>query len=155
MEPNTRPAAAGRTGRQQLGRRVVGDNDDRRAIRAGDAHKLSEYRLRRQSVQGTGGLVREQHAWPADQCTGQGDPLLLAARHLARQLLGKLDEAKASQPLQRHIRPFTPPHPTKQQRQNDVLHGGQPATTCPNWNNTPNSWRRNADRRVCDQVSIR
>jgi hypothetical protein len=49
-----------------------------------DAFQLQLHGLAQLQVEGAERLVQQQGPWPVDQGPGQGDPLLLAARQLAR-----------------------------------------------------------------------
>src|SRR5918994_279887 len=85
-----RRTSPGSDGRSEVRRRrqglllVVGHVDERDADLLLDRLQLHLHLLTQLQVEGSEGLVEEQHAGPVDDCPRQCDPLALAPRELAR-----------------------------------------------------------------------
>src|SRR3954470_16658707 len=106
-------------------RRVVGDHDERAARLVDRRAQQGEHGAARSRVERAGGLVGEHDARLSDECTGDRDALLLAARELRRPVAAALLETDAPQDVAddraRQARGGEP------RRQRDVLLGREGA----------------------------
>ena len=73
------------------------------------------------TVEGGGGLVENQNLRLADDCAGDGHPLLLAAAQLHRWQVGAVLQAHDRQGLYRRVERPPPGHTPEDQRNGDVL----------------------------------
>src|SRR5260370_5412130 len=91
---------------------LVADHDHGHAGLAQGAHDF-EHRADELRIEGAGGLVEQHHAGLERDRARDGDPLLLAARELARRVVGAIGQTHPLQrgPAQRvGLAPRLPPH---------------------------------------------
>ena len=111
--------ARGVLGRQL---RVVGDHDDQAIL--GDLREQVHDLHGSMGIQGAGGLVGQHDLRVVDERAGNGHPLHLAARELARLLVQVLGQAHGCQGLLGAARALGLPHARERQRQLHVLQDG-------------------------------
>jgi hypothetical protein len=103
----------------------VGNQDDRGALLAGSGGQQVHHQLPGHRVQRPGRLVGEQHLRAGDQAPGQRDPLRLPAGQLPGPAVLQAVQAQPGEPVSRLGHRRSPPGTGQQQRQRDVLLGGQ------------------------------
>ena len=111
--------ARGVLGRQL---RVVGDHDDQAIL--GDLREQVHDLHGSMGIQGAGGLVGQHDLRVVDERAGNGHPLHLAARELARLLVQVLGQAHGCQGLLGAARALGLPHARQRQCQLHVLQDG-------------------------------
>ena len=82
-------------------RRVVADEKRRRSVLRDELGEEREHLARRLLVEVAGRLVRDEELRPVRERGAERDPLLLAARELARQRIGAIEEADPLEQLAR------------------------------------------------------
>ncbi len=78
------------------------------------------------AVESAGGFVREDQVRVANKRAGDGNPLLLAARHIRRDGIAPVRQADLFQRRNCALAPFGPPDATIEQGQFNIPEGGAP-----------------------------
>ena len=101
----------------------MGDQDQGRRVLLVQAEQQLAHTLPGAAVQVAGGLVGEEQARAGGKRPGQGDPLLLATRELARVVADPRGEAHPGEALERGGARVVPAR--ELERQHHVLQGGE------------------------------
>ena len=84
------------------------------------------HRVRGARIQLCSRLVHEQHVRSGAYCTGQHEPLRLAARQFAEPPVGRILQVEQPHGLQRLRLRFAPAQPLGQQREHDMVQSRSP-----------------------------
>ena len=103
----------------------MGDEDDGGALLAGGGGHQGHDVLAGERVQRAGRLVSEQHLWLGDQAAGQCDPLGLPTGQLPGPPLLETVQPKPAEPRPGLLQGRSAAGAPEQERQGDVLLGGQ------------------------------